>query len=77
MIVSELIKQLKTYPLNARVVVWGYEGGYDDVTLVKEISIKPAVDDVWYYGRFENADQRTSGPGERAVLLFGRSRAEE
>ena len=77
MTVSELIMQLQACPSNARVVVPGYEGGYDDVTLVKEIFIKPAVDDKWYYGRLENADRETSGPGEQAVLLFGRSRGEE
>jgi hypothetical protein len=77
MTVGELIKQLQAYPSDARAVVSGYEGGYDDVTLVKEISVKPAVDDRWYYGRFENADPGNTRPGERAVLLFGRSRCEE
>ncbi|HSW62286.1 MAG TPA: hypothetical protein VLH56_03060 [Dissulfurispiraceae bacterium] len=37
MTVSELITALQTYPPDARVVVLGYETGYDDITRVKEI----------------------------------------
>jgi hypothetical protein len=33
--VEELIKYLQAYPSHARVVVPGYEGGYDDITHVK------------------------------------------
>jgi hypothetical protein len=31
--VSELIEQLQSYGQDARIVVSGYEDGYDDVTL--------------------------------------------
>lgn len=39
MTVSELITALQTYPPDARVVVLGYEEGYDDVTLVKRLPL--------------------------------------
>jgi hypothetical protein len=42
--VSELIEQLQSYSQDARIVVSGYEDGYDDVTAVKEIFIKPCTD---------------------------------
>jgi hypothetical protein len=74
--VEELIKYLQAYPSHARVVVPGYEGGYDDITLVKEISIKPTADSKWYYGRYEKAEPETTEQSEQAVLLFGKSRSE-
>jgi|GEM_PF-1222050 len=41
MTVSELIEALKNYPPDARVVVLGYESGYDDITLIKQVAILP------------------------------------
>ncbi len=39
MTVAELINALQTYPPDARVVVLGYESGYDDITLIKQVAI--------------------------------------
>jgi hypothetical protein len=39
--VSKLIEQLQSYGQDARIVISGYEDGYDDVTIIKEIFIKP------------------------------------
>ena len=73
--VIDLIERLKEYRQDARVVVQGYEGGYDDVSIIKEITIRPASNLKWYYGRYEKAPE-TSEQGEQAVLLFGRGRRE-
>ena len=42
--VSELIEQSQSYGQDARIVVSAYEDGYDDVTVIKEIFIRPCAD---------------------------------
>jgi hypothetical protein len=60
-------------------VLWckGYEGGYDDVSIIEEVDIQPASDPRWYYGRYGKVEPETSGKREHAVLLFGRGRSKE
>jgi hypothetical protein len=74
--VGELITLLQTHPRDARIVVSGYEDGYDDVTVIREIFIKPCADPKWYYGRYEKAHPETIEQSERAILLFGEDRSE-
>lgn len=71
MIIEELIQQLQRYPKNSRVIVQGYEGGYDDVTIVREISIQPNTSHEWYNGKYLKSDDAAS---ETAVLIFGTDR---
>lgn len=70
MTVQELLQALAKYPEDARVVVPGYEDGYDTVSSVRSLSIRPNPDQAWYYGRFLE-DMEGEEP---AVLLFGRGR---
>ena len=53
MTIEELIRILQTYPQNLRVVVDGYEEGYDDLEqhliAVKEISLDAG--EAWWEGR--------------------------
>lgn len=75
MTVDELIKALMTFPPETRVVVRGYEGGYDDIPPPLDlIQIGPTpgfTDDrngVW--GRWEDADCAEQGaPTHSAVLI--------
>ena len=74
MTVAELMEFLSEYPPELRVVVTGYEDGYDDVererTSVHEIRLD--VNTEWYYGRHGYPEQ----PGAGAVvsaLVFGRN----
>lgn len=76
MTVSELITALRAYASDARVVVLGYESGYDDVMLVKEIAIEPVENPAWYNGRYDDAPPAKADQAERAVLVFGRNRKE-
>ena len=39
MTISELIEQLKKYPSDTRVIIPGYEGGYDDIKEIQEEAI--------------------------------------
>lgn len=51
--VMDLLTLLSKMPVEADVVVKGYEGGVDDVVNVKLVKIKKDVNDEWYYGRHE------------------------
>lgn len=74
MTVSELIASLQSYPPDTRVVVLGYETGYDDVTEVRGIYIVPEENPAWYNGRYDNAPPERAHQSERAVLVYGRNR---
>jgi hypothetical protein len=54
--VGQLIEQLKTYPQDLRVVVAGYEGGYNDVDQFEKIKIVLEYHSEWYYGKHEDID---------------------
>ena len=71
MIIEELIQQLQRYPKNSRILVQGYEDGYDEVTNVREISIKPNTSHEWYNGKYIHSDNPAS---ETAVLIFSTDR---
>jgi len=76
MTVTELMERLQKYPQEARVIVQGYEDGFDDISMIEEVTIRPFPDLRWYYGKYEKTDPETSLVGEKAVLLFGRERSE-
>jgi len=50
MTVSELIEKLKTYSSDTLVLVDGYEGGYSEISSVKEIKVKLNVNSESYNG---------------------------
>jgi len=76
MTVSELIASLQSYPPDARIVVLGYEEGYDDITLVKEIAIEAMENPMWCKGRYDDAPPETAAQAERVVLVYGRNEEE-
>ena len=53
--VGQVIEQLKNYPPDLPVVISGYEGGVDDVDGFERIKIVLNHNDVWYYGKHEDA----------------------
>ncbi len=53
--VDQLIKRLQMYPPDLRVVVRGYEGGYNDVDTFEKIKIVLDYHSAWYYGKHEDA----------------------
>lgn len=56
MTVSQLIEALKSYPQDLRVVVSGYEGGYNDVDNFQNVNIVLNYNTAWYYGKHEDAE---------------------
>lgn len=76
MTVDELRTKLATLPPDARVVVLGYESGYDDITLIKQVAIQPEDNPSWYNGRYDDAPPEQAATAEKAVLLYGRNEEE-
>lgn len=54
--VRELIEELKRHDPEKPVVVDGYEGGCDDVSLVEEIRLNLNVNTEVYFGKHEQGD---------------------
>lgn len=81
MTVAELIELLATYPPGLRVVVDGYENGFDDVE-PERVSVERIELDVgarWWEGRHAAADRRADAHSVRvvdALVLRRASRAD-
>ena len=54
--VNQLIKRLQMYPPDLRVVVRGYEGGYNDVDTFENLKLVLDYHSAWYYGKHEDVD---------------------
>ena len=50
MTIQELITALSQYDPNTPVVISGYEGGYNDVSIIQEKTIQLNVNNKDYYG---------------------------
>jgi hypothetical protein len=71
MTVAELIQQLQTLPPETKVVIRGYEDGYNDILQLKTVKIKPKVDAYWFDGEYEDS---TDADAIDAVNLFGENK---
>lgn len=58
MTIKELIEALSKFNPDTPVVVRGYEGGYNDVTIVKAESIQLNVNKQHYYGAHGCTDEQ-------------------
>ena len=56
MTAQELINHLQTLPPETKVVIRGYEDGYNDILQLKKVKIKSKVDAHWYDGEFEDSN---------------------
>ncbi|HXR83388.1 MAG TPA: hypothetical protein VN722_03700 [Hanamia sp.] len=56
MTARELILKLQQLDPEARVVVRGYEDGYNDIETLKPVKIKVNKNGAWYYGEFEESN---------------------
>jgi hypothetical protein len=50
MTIQELIKTLSQYDPNTPVVISGYEGGYNDISIIQEKTMQLNVNNKHYYG---------------------------
>ncbi len=65
---SEIIEKLKTIPPNTKIVVRGYEDGYNDIIKLVPLKIELAKDPEWYYGVYFESE---SPEAIDACELFG------
>jgi hypothetical protein len=68
MTASELIDKLKQYPANMRIVVVGYESGFDDIETIQEVSIDKFRKKREWDGKYR---ERTNSATINAVALLG------
>ncbi len=68
MTAAELMLQLQTLPPDTKIVVRGYEDGYNDIINLRPVKIKLISDAPWYEGAFKDS---TDTDAIDAVDLFG------
>jgi len=71
MTVRELIEKLATFPPDARVIVTGYEGGFDDVDTVEPRPIMVDYydpDEQWYMGPHSTPDATKDERAEEVAI---------
>lgn len=56
MTASELIQQLQSLPPDSKIVVRGYEDGYNDILQIKQIKIKHFIEAYWYEGEYKECE---------------------
>lgn len=71
MTAAELIEQLQKLPPEIRVLVEGYEDGYDDIDEIKHLGVKLNYHEHWYYGAHEKSDDADA---VKAVALTGKNK---
>lgn len=71
MTASELIQHLKALPPDTKIVIRGYEDGYNDILMLKPVKIKPLENTPWYSGEYENSN---APDAIDAVDLYGENK---
>jgi hypothetical protein len=78
MTVAELIEKLHQFPPEMRVVVCGYEGGYNDVSSVRAFDVALNVHKEDWMGAHDSTDSlKTPHDIVPAVLLSGSNQNRE
>jgi len=58
MTAEELIRQLQSFPPETKVVVRGFEDGYNDILKLKALNIKAIEKEThWFDGEYEKSDE--------------------
>ena len=71
MTAATLIKKLQQLPPETRVVVAGYEDGFNDIEMLKQLHLKLNAKSEWYYGQHEKSDTEN---GVVAIALLGKNK---
>lgn len=77
MTVADLSMALQEHPLDACVVVPGYEDGYDRVVGVLELTLAKGDPAKWWSGRLQDADATSPGSFSAVSLASDRRRDRE
>lgn len=68
MTAKELIILLIELPPEIKIVVRGYEDGYNDIQQLKPVKLKHNINAEWYYGEYFKDDSASSVD---AIELYG------
>ena len=68
MTAQELIQLLHARPPHTKIVVRGYEDGYNNILRLNEVKIKPKADAEWYDGEYIDTNDAEA---TLAIDLFG------
>ena len=71
MTASELISELQKLSPDTKIVVRGYEDGYNDILLLKEVKLKQVPDSNWYEGEYNDS---TDEDAVISINLFGENK---
>ena len=71
MTASELIRKLNDLPPETKIVIRGYENGYNDIMLLKDKKITINKERNWWDGEYIDSKESDAMP---AVELFGENR---
>lgn len=74
MTAEELINQLKELPPEIKIVVRGYEEGFNDILQLKPVELIHSKNSKWYYGEYFKTDSNKS---ISAIELYGENKNEE
>ncbi len=74
MTAKELIILLQELPPEIKVVIRGYEEGYNDIQQLKPLKLRKMIDAKWYYGEYTKTDTAYSID---AVDLYGENKKPE
>lgn len=73
MTAKELIHLLQELPPETKIVVRGYEDGYNDIHQLKPVKLRKDMNAKWYYGEyFENNKEHSIA----AIELYGENKNE-
>jgi hypothetical protein len=67
--VIELIELLKKQNPYKRVVISGYESGYDDITSIGDIDLVLDVHTALYYGKHDTPEKSDDSAIESCILI--------
>ena len=74
MTAKELIIQLQKLSPEIKIVVRGYEEGYNDIQQLKPVKLKEELNAKWYYGEYSKDDSPHS---IEAIELYGENNKQE
>jgi len=74
MTVAELLIRLAQAPPDAKVVVRGYENGYNDIFELRSLSVRQNPEAKWYDGEYEKSD---STDAIEAIEIYGENKLSE
>jgi hypothetical protein len=74
MTAKELIEELGKIPPETRIVIRGYEDGFNDISQFRKVKIISNPEAQWYYGEYASSEEQGA---IEAIELFGENKNSE